>query len=68
MLVLANLRHGVFPGGFLRISDEAKVQLIFSFKSFILVWATLSYSEDFIEKFFGMHINANHEALSKKIN
>lgn len=55
-LVLANLRHGSFPGGFRQLTDETKMQLLFSMKTFIVVWCSLVYSEGALEQFLGLDI------------
>lgn len=68
MLVLSNLRKGSFPAGLTKLTDETKVQLLFAFKSFILVWCSLTYSEGAVEQFFGMNIEAHHDALVKRCN
>ena len=68
MLILANLRKGAFPGGCTRLTDEAKVQVLFAFKSFIIVWCVLVYSEGAVEQFFGMDILGHHEQLVKRVN
>ena len=68
MLVLSNLRKGSFPGGLSKLTDETKVQILFAFKSFILVWCALIYSEGAVEKFFGLDMLGHHELLVRKIN
>ena len=68
MLVLANLRIGTFPAGCTRLTDEAKVQILFAFKSFITVWCVLVYSEGVVEQFFGMDIEGHHNLLVKRLN
>ena len=60
MLVFANLRHNCFPGGLTKLTDEAKMQLLFSIKSFIFVWCAFVYSEGALEQFLGMDIQLHH--------
>lgn len=55
-LVLVNLRHGSFPGGFRQLTDETKMQILFSMKTFIVVWCSLVYSEGALEQFLGLDI------------
>lgn len=49
LLVLANLRHGSFPAGLKKLTDETKLQLLFAIKSLIFVWCSLVYSEGAVE-------------------
>lgn len=37
-------RHS-FAEGYKKMSDETKMQLLFAFKSFVIVWVLLSYTE-----------------------
>jgi len=55
-LVMANLRHGCFPAGYTKLTDETKMQLLFAIKSFILVWVSFVYSEGAIEQFLGLNV------------
>ena len=68
LLIFANLRLGSFPAGCTRLTDETKVQLLFAFKSFIIVWCILVYTEGAVEQFFGMDIEGHHNMLVKRFN
>lgn len=68
MLVLSNLRKGSFPAGYTRLTDETKVQLLFAFKSFIIVWCALVYSDGAVEQFLGLDIAGHHTMLVRKVN
>ena len=41
---------------------------MFAFKSFILVWCVLVYSEGVVEQFFGMDIEGHHNMFVKRLN
>ena len=59
-LVLSNLRHGCFPAGFKKLTDETKMQMLFAFKTFIIVWCGFVYSEGGLEQFLGLDIQQHH--------
>ena len=68
LLVFANLRKGAFPAGLTRLTDETKVQLLFAFKSFIIVWCAFVYSEGAVENFMGLQVADHHELFVKRLN
>jgi len=55
-LVYSNMRRGCFPTGLTKLTDETKLMVLFAFKSFIVVWCLLVYSEGALEQFFGIEI------------
>ena len=68
MLIWTNLGKNSFPTGYMRLTDETKVQVLFSLKTFVLVWAMLSYTDGAAAKFLGLDIEKNHMEMNKRLN
>ena len=68
MLIWTNLGKNSFPTGYLRLSDETKVQVLFSIKSFFVVWAMLTYTDGAAAKFLGLDLEQNHQEMVKRLN
>ena len=49
MSTCQNLCRNAFPTGYFSFTDETKVQLLFSIKSFIMVWGFFTYTEGSLE-------------------
>lgn len=45
LLYCANLTKNTFVSGYCRLTDETKVQILISMKSFIIVFGVLAYTE-----------------------
>ena len=56
MLIWTNLGKNSFPAGYFRLSDESKMQLLFAFKTFFLLWALFSYTDGAFATFLGLNI------------
>jgi hypothetical protein len=50
------LSKGLFKTGW-NLSDEAKVQVLFALKSFVMVWAAFTYSEGGFSSFIGLKVD-----------
>ena len=68
LLIWTNLGKNSFPTGYLRLTDETKMQLLFSFKSFVLVWVLLTYTDGAAAAFLGLELDRNHGELNKRLN
>ena len=68
MLIWTNLSKKSFPTGYLRLTDETKVQVLFAVKTFFIVWALLTYTDGSVAKFLGLEIEKNHYEMNKRLN
>ena len=68
MLIWTNLGKKSFPTGYLRLTDETKVQVLFAVKTFFVVWALLTYTDGSVAKFLGLEIEKNHYEMNKRLN
>ena len=45
LIICTSMTRNTFPTGFLSLTDETKMQLLLSFKSFLIVWCCFAYTE-----------------------
>ena len=59
------LLMGTFTTGF-KLQDETKVQFLFSLKTFLIMWALLTYTNGAVSSFIGLkHIESGHAAATE---
>ena len=68
LLIWTNLAKNSFPTGYLKLTDETKVQVLFAVKSFFLIWGSLSYTNGAAAAFLGLNIDKNHADFNNRLN
>ena len=68
LLIWTNLGKNSFPTGYFRLTDETKLQVLFAFKSFILVWCMFAYTNGAAAAFLGLNVDKNHAEFNKRLN
>lgn len=68
LLIWTNLGKNSFPTGYLRLTDETKMQVLLSVKTFFLVWTLLSYTNGAAAAFVGLDVDKNHDEFVARIN
>ena len=66
LLYCAQLGKDSFKSGFFQYSDETKVRLLYSAKSFLIVWLLTSYTS--FPSYLGFDLQKIHESMIKRIN
>ena len=67
-LFSTNLCRNAFSTGYLRWTDETKVQVFLAAKTFLMLFLLLSYTEGAATKFLGMDLLGAHHQLVARIN
>ena len=68
ILGLGNLSSKSFSTGWFTWPDETKVQVLFAFKSFVMVWCALEYSEGALGEFMGLDVDQAHDNMVRRAN
>ena len=62
------LCRNTFKTGWFTFNDETKVQLLYSLKSFVVVWALFTYTEGSASSFLGLDLEKNHQVMVERAN
>jgi hypothetical protein len=69
MLYITNLTRNTFAKGYCSLTDETKVKLLFSFKSFLVIFGSLAYTEgEALNYAFNIDVLGCHNSLVARIN
>ena len=68
LLMASNMAKNSFPNGFFNLTDETKMQLLFSFKSLLITWCCLNYTEGAAAQLLGFDFDKSHETFVRRLN